>query len=92
VPDTRAYRISGSAQLFPQHCTLPNLTPEQHLQELTTEIRDIAASTDITTQQRVSIEQLLLDLARSDNNNTQLRQEEQRVINEHHPDKSQPDK
>ena len=38
VPETRAYRISGSAELFPQHCQLPNLGPIEHLDALTTEL------------------------------------------------------
>ncbi len=32
IPETRAYPISGSAELFPQHCQLPDMTPHQHLQ------------------------------------------------------------
>jgi len=38
VPQTRAYRISGSAELFPQHCQVPCLTTREHLQGLTTEV------------------------------------------------------
>ena len=38
VPETRAYRVSGSTELFPQHCQLPVLTPHQHLRELTDEL------------------------------------------------------
>jgi hypothetical protein len=34
VPETRAYRISGSAELFPQHCQLPFLMCNEHLQEV----------------------------------------------------------
>jgi hypothetical protein len=34
VPETRAYRISGSAELFPQHCQLPFLQWNKHLQEV----------------------------------------------------------
>jgi hypothetical protein len=30
VPETLAYRILGSTELFPQHCQLPSLTPHQH--------------------------------------------------------------
>ncbi len=37
-PETRAYRILGSAELFPQHCQLPTLTPHQHLRALTDEL------------------------------------------------------
>ena len=28
--ETRSYRISGSFDLFPQHCSLPDMSPEQH--------------------------------------------------------------
>ncbi len=48
VPETQAYRISGSAELFPQHCQIPNMSPHQHLRALTDELRDttaVAAST-----------------------------------------------
>jgi hypothetical protein len=31
VPKTPAYCISGSAKLFPQHCQVPNLSPNAHL-------------------------------------------------------------
>jgi hypothetical protein len=40
IPETRAYRISGSTELFPQHCQLPNLTNMQHLRALTKEIHE----------------------------------------------------
>ena len=38
VPETRACRISGSAQLFPQHCQVPNLSRDEHLKALTEEL------------------------------------------------------
>ena len=38
IPETRAYSVSGSAELFPQHCQLPNLSPHQHLRKLTDEL------------------------------------------------------
>jgi hypothetical protein len=44
VPETRAYRISGSAELFPQHCQVPNLSPKEHLRALTEEIQTTAQS------------------------------------------------
>ena len=37
VPETRAYRILGSAGLFPQHCQVPNLSNNAHLKALTEE-------------------------------------------------------
>ncbi len=35
VPKMRAYQISRSAKLFPQHCQVPFLSTKDHLQELT---------------------------------------------------------
>jgi hypothetical protein len=38
VPSTKAYRTSGSFDLFPQHCILPTFTPEQHATEVYSEL------------------------------------------------------
>jgi len=38
VPETRAYRISGSTELFPQHCQVPFLLWNEHLQEVVDEL------------------------------------------------------
>jgi hypothetical protein len=38
VPKTRAYCISGSAELFPQHCQVPFLMWNMHLQEVSNEL------------------------------------------------------
>jgi polyhydroxyalkanoate synthesis regulator phasin len=38
VPATKAYRTSGSFDLFPQHCILPTFTPEQHSTEVCSEL------------------------------------------------------
>jgi hypothetical protein len=49
VPETRAYRVSGSTELFPQHCQLPSLTPHQHFRALTDELTEqtaVAGTTD----------------------------------------------
>ncbi len=35
IPETQAYQILGSAELFPQHCQVPCLTSTEHLQGLT---------------------------------------------------------
>jgi hypothetical protein len=42
----QAYRISGLAELFLQHCQVPNLTPNQHLRALT---KELATSTTTAT-------------------------------------------
>ncbi len=44
IPETRAYCISGSTELFPQHCQLPNLTPDQHFCALTEELAEETAT------------------------------------------------
>jgi hypothetical protein len=44
VPETCAYRISGSAELFPQHCQVPTLSPNEHLHALTEELQTTAQS------------------------------------------------
>ena len=38
VPETLAYRISGLAELFPQHCQVPFLSTNDHMKELTNEV------------------------------------------------------
>jgi hypothetical protein len=38
VPETRAYQVSGSAKLFPQHCQVPYLMWNEHLQEVINEL------------------------------------------------------
>ena len=52
VPETRAYRISGSTELFPQHCQLPSLTPHQHFRALTDELTDTADTFSATPKGR----------------------------------------
>ncbi len=44
IPKTQGYRTSGSAELFPQHCQLPNMSPHQHLRALTDELQDSTAA------------------------------------------------
>ena len=47
ISETRAYRISGSAELFLQHCQLPTLTPHQHFRAL---MDELSADTDRANQ------------------------------------------
>ena len=48
IPETGAYRTSGSYDLFPQHCLLPDLSPVQHAEavhdELVEAIRNLPNS------------------------------------------------
>jgi hypothetical protein len=39
VPKTKGYRVSGSAELFPQHCIAPLYSHETHVTELVEEIK-----------------------------------------------------
>jgi hypothetical protein len=52
VPETRGYRVSGSTELFPQHCQLPVLTPHQHLRALTDELAAEGSKAGNTTKGR----------------------------------------
>ncbi len=58
IPETRAYQISGSAELFPQHCQLPDITPYQHLQELANDLTETAIGVPDTPKQRQLLQQL----------------------------------
>ena len=40
IPETRGYRVSGSTELLPQHCQLPDMTPHQHFRALIDEMSD----------------------------------------------------
>ena len=40
VPKMQAYRISGLAELSPQHCQIPNMSLHQYLCALTVELWD----------------------------------------------------
>ena len=40
VPDTGAYRVLGSAKLFPQHCQVQLLAPYEHIWELWIELNN----------------------------------------------------
>jgi hypothetical protein len=58
IPETRAYRISGSSESFPQHCQLPDMTPHRHLQELTNELNEMAIGIPDTPKRRQLLQQL----------------------------------
>ena len=38
IPKTNVYRTSGSFDLFPQHCILPQFTPTQHVERVGEEL------------------------------------------------------
>ena len=79
VLETRAYRISGSAELFPQHCQVPNLSPNAHLKALTKELQtatEIAAGITNGQQLIKSLAKAIKAILASPN------EEEQRVAND----------
>ncbi len=59
VPETRAYRISGLTELFPQHCQLPDMTAHQHFRALTDELTECAHPARATTKGRRLLNLLL---------------------------------
>jgi hypothetical protein len=48
ILETRAYHVSGSTELFPQHCQLPDVSPHQHLRALTNKPSDLALQANAT--------------------------------------------
>ncbi len=98
VPETQAYHISGSAELFPQHCQIPNMSPHQHLRALMDELRDsttVAASTSegrrLLKLLQSNLQTILNPPPSTDTPRTEqrvikeqqrVREEEQRVIND----------
>ena len=98
VPKTRAYCISGSAELFPQHCQIPNMSSHQHLRALTDELRDTTAVAASTSKGRRLLQLLqsnlktilnqpaLMATPRTEQRVTKeqqrVRKEQQRVIND----------
>jgi len=58
APETRAYRILGSAELFPQHCQVPNLSNYAHLKALTEELETSTGIAAQTHKGRMLIKQL----------------------------------
>ncbi len=52
IPETRAHRISGSTELFLQHCQVLALTPHQHLRALTDELTRHTAEANTTPKGR----------------------------------------
>jgi hypothetical protein len=56
VPVTQAYRISGSAELFPQHCQVPFMSVKDQLKEVTQEMVSALTTMPAIEQQRVLTE------------------------------------
>ena len=58
IPKTRAYQISGSTKLFPQHCQLLCLTPKQHFRALAEEMMEAKNMDDMSPVKRGIIKTL----------------------------------
>ena len=58
MPETRAYRISASAELFPQYCQVPNLSNNAHLKALTKELETSTGMAAKTHKGRTLIKEL----------------------------------
>ncbi len=95
IIETRAYHVSGSTELFPQHCQLPDMNPHKHLKALTEELveaTNVASNTPKGKQLLKMIAQKIDDLLHPTPpideqrvaNDERLAQqmEEQRVIDE----------
>jgi hypothetical protein len=91
IPETWAYWISGSTELFPQHCQVLNLTAHQHLQTLIDELAENTSMARATPKGRRLIKLLQSKintiLTPPDANATQMAEqrvgeEQQRVIDE----------
>jgi hypothetical protein len=58
VPKTRAYCVSGSADLFPQHCQVPNLSRDEDLKALTEELHTKTTVAAGTTKEKTLLKLL----------------------------------
>jgi hypothetical protein len=58
IPETCAYRILGSTELFLQHCQLPDMTPYQHLHALTNKLTNCSAPTSTTPKGKLLLHML----------------------------------
>ena len=53
VPETGGHRISGSYDLFPQHCLLPTMNPTQHVKAVHEELRETIMALPKKRRQRL---------------------------------------
>ena len=53
VPSTKAYRISGSFDSFPQHCILPTFTAGQYSNEVCTELFESVQQLNATQKRKI---------------------------------------
>jgi hypothetical protein len=77
IPETRVYGISGSTELFPQHCQIPCLTMQQHFWALTEELAKAVEEANATPAGKQLIKALQGKIKQA--LNPQIVQDEQRV-------------
>jgi hypothetical protein len=77
IPETRAYCISGSTELSPQHCQIPCLTKQQHFWALTEELAEAVEDANATPAGKRLIKALQGKIKQA--LNPQIVQDEQRV-------------
>jgi len=53
VPDTRAMRILGTFELYPVHCQLPTLSPEEHTQQVAHKLVRCMKNLPLATRKRL---------------------------------------
>jgi hypothetical protein len=87
IPETRAYRISGSTELFPQHCQIPCFTKYQHFWALTEELTKVVDDANATTAGKGLVKALQRKIEQALNPNLvqdeqRVREDEQRVVRE----------
>ena len=77
VPATKAYRTSGSFDLFLQHCILPSFTPDQHTQEVYNKLFELIQKLTKPAKQKLihKITKVLDTLAMLPNDSTQQNSE-----------------
>ena len=87
IPKTRAFRISGSTELFPQHCQIPCLTKQQHFRALTEELTNAVDDANSTPAGKRLVKALQKKIEQALNPNIvqdeqRVREDEQRVARE----------
>jgi hypothetical protein len=87
IPEMKAYCISGSTKLFPQHSQIPCLTKHQHFCALTEELAKVVEEANVTPAGRRLIKTLQMKIKHALNppdvqEEQRVREQEQRVARE----------
>ncbi len=87
IPETRAYRISGSTELFPEYCQIPCLTKHQHFWALMEELAEVVEEANVTPAGTHLIKTLQMKIKHAltppgVQEEQRVREQEQRVVRE----------